>query len=367
MQSTAALRIAHGVNVTISGVDVMHTSSYGAWLQGGSGNRLINLSLSDLGSGGLRLAEGSVPSGNHTISGCNISDGGHVFRAGAGIHATRTDGNVIEDNRVSGFAASGIIVRIGNRNIIQRNHVHNLGLGLLSDFGGICLSYGTEASIAAQNTVGGGFDPYNYGAHGMYSDMCNTGSSFIGNQVWGTATAGYQMHYGWNVTVADNSFRGGFVAKPGDSVIYANPSSSMGAAFAFINNNILHDTNATLLQVDLTRAKTANYTFKNNHYVIRGAGRVQFNAVGGSSNRWGDWRAIGQDAGSTCSDHGAPCTTFKATCCCCWDRSAQPCNSSNQCDSGGEGCVSKGTPTKKYGPANCECDGLSHGCEQTQR
>ena len=25
----------------------------------------------------------------------------------------------------------------------------------------------------------------------------------------------------------------------------------------------------------------------------------------------------------------------------------------------------KGTPTKKYGPANCECDGVSHGCEGT--
>lgn len=361
-QRTAALRIAYGVNVTVSNVVIVHTSSYGAWLQGGSDNWLVNLSLSDLGSGGLRIAEGSVASGNHTIRGCNISDGGHVFRAGAGIHATRTDGNVIEDNHVSGFAASGIIVRIGQRNIIRRNSVQNLGLGLLSDLGGVCFAYGTEGSIAAQNVVGGGFQPYNYGAHGMYSDMCNTGSSFVENQVFGTSTAGYQMHYGWNVIVANNSFEGGFIAKPGDSVIYANPSSNMGAAFAFINNIVLHNTNATLLQVDLNRAKVGNYTFKNNQYKISGAGRAEFNAVGGPSNGWGVWRDIGQDVGSSCDDHGAPCAASKAICCCCWDRWSQPCNSSNQCDGGGNGCVPKGTPTNKYGPAECKCDGESHGC-----
>lgn len=31
----------------------------------------------------------------------------------------------------------------------------------------------------------------------------------------------------------------------------------------------------------------------------------------------------------------------------------QPCNTSAQCDPGGEGCVNKGTMTKRYGPANC--------------
>ena len=49
-------------------------------------------------------------------------------------------------------------------------------------------------------------------------------------------------------------------------------------------------------------------------------------------------------------------------CCCCWNRDSQPCNTTSQCDAGGEGCVAKGTPTKRYGPAGCVCDGVSHGC-----
>jgi hypothetical protein len=141
----------------------------------------------------------------------------------------------------------------------------------------------------------------------MYSDMCNIGSSFINNVVSGTTTAGYQMHYGWNVTVSSNIFDGGFVAAPGDSVIYANPSPSMGASFAFTNNTVLHGTNATLLSVDLARSNSSkNYTFHGNRYVITSAGRPQFETRGGKADGWGDWLAIGQDQDSTCTDHGAP-------------------------------------------------------------
>ena len=38
---------------------------------------------------------------------------------------------------------------------------------------------------------------------------------------------------------------------------------------------------------------------------------------------------------------------------CCWNRDTQPCNSSSQCDRGGEGCVLSGTVTKKYGMVTC--------------
>ena len=127
--------------------------SYGAWLQGGSNNTLRGLRLRDLGSGGMRIGEGSVPSAQNSIVDCSIRDGGHVFFAGAGIHATRTDGNLIEGNTIAGFAASGVIIRIGAGNMIQNNNVSNLGLGLLSDLGGVCLSYGTQGSVAEGNLV----------------------------------------------------------------------------------------------------------------------------------------------------------------------------------------------------------------------
>ena len=97
----------------------MLQGSYGAWLQGGSNNTLRGLRLRDLGSGGMRIGEGSIPSAQNSIVDCSIRDGGHVFFAGAGIHATRTDGNLIEGNTIAGFAASGVIIRIGAGNVIR--------------------------------------------------------------------------------------------------------------------------------------------------------------------------------------------------------------------------------------------------------
>lgn len=38
---------------------------------------------------------------------------------------------------------------------------------------------------------------------------------------------------------------------------------------------------------------------------------------------------------------------------CCWDRFSEPCQTSADCDSGGEGCVPSGTVTKKYGVVHC--------------
>ena len=48
-------------------------------------------------------------------------------------------------------------------------------------------------------------------------------------------------------------------------------------------------------------------------------------------------------------------------CCCCWNRVKQSCNSTSQCDPGGEGCVHDGFLTKKYGRVTCTtCD--AHSC-----
>ena len=42
---------------------------------------------------------------------------------------------------------------------------------------------------------------------------------------------------------------------------------------------------------------------------------------------------------------------------CCWNRKIQPCDSSDQCDFGGEGCIITGTRTKKFGVVTCQIPG----------
>ena len=60
-------------------------------------------------------------------------------------------------------------------------------------------------------------------------------------------------------------------------------------------------------------------------------------------------------------ESAAPPPPLAQNCCCCWNREAQSCNSSSQCDAGGEGCVASGTVTKRYGKVGCStCS--AHGC-----
>ncbi len=42
---------------------------------------------------------------------------------------------------------------------------------------------------------------------------------------------------------------------------------------------------------------------------------------------------------------------------CCWNRAIQGCSADSECDTGGEGCIASGTPTKQYGSFACNtCD-----------
>lgn len=54
---------------------------------------------------------------------------------------------------------------------------------------------------------------------------------------------------------------------------------------------------------------------------------------------------------------------------CCWNRDIQSCSANSDCDSGGEGCISSGTITTKYGKVmcdTCESKGMVLSPDKTQ-
>lgn len=69
----------------------------------------------------------------------------------------------------------------------------------------------------------------------------------------------------------------------------------------------------------------------------------------------GDWSngAYGSTTGRSCGtgvDPSEPDANLQR---CCWNRVTEPCNASSECDPGGEGCVTTGTVSKKYGTVTC--------------
>jgi hypothetical protein len=90
-------------------------------------------------------------------------------------------------------------------NIIRNNHVHHVGMGELSDMGGIYL-LGEQNGTVVEGNIVHDITSKHYGACGIYTDE---GSAYITvekNLVYNCKTCCYNHHFGQYVTVRDNIF-----------------------------------------------------------------------------------------------------------------------------------------------------------------
>ncbi len=114
------------------------------------GNQIIGCDIGDLGAGGIKigereLSEETQPTGHNTVSDCHVYDGGVIYRSAVGIWIGHSGANVIAHNHVHDFDFTGISIgwswgykpSRAQNNLIEKNHVHHVGRGVLSDLAGI--------------------------------------------------------------------------------------------------------------------------------------------------------------------------------------------------------------------------------------
>ena len=204
----------------IENCTVDHVGYYAVELAGGCvGNRVVGNTFHDLGAGGVTV-NGSAANdlvarrtGYNRVTDNHIHAGGRVFPAAVGVLVAHACGNDISHNHIHDLFYSGISCgwvwgyadSVSKDNRIEKNHIHNLGHGLLSDMGGI-YTLGVQPGTVLRGNLIHDVEKRNYGGWAIYLDE---GSSHIlveDNICYNTSSQVFNQHYGRENVVRNNIF-----------------------------------------------------------------------------------------------------------------------------------------------------------------
>ena len=299
------ITLEHARQVSFTGCELSHIGSYGFSLR--QGCREVNIEkclITDLGAGGIKvgtLNDEAKPE-NHTshnrIHNNIIRDGGVIFPCAVGVWIGSSSDNEVTHNEISDFFYSAISVgwRWGyapsnaKRNKVERNHLHHLGKGLLSDMGGVYTLGPSEGTSVSHNHIHH-VTCFGYGGWGLYTDEGSTGITMEGNVVHDTTDGGFHQHYG-----KDNVIRNNVFAFSEDYQVKRSRAEEH-LSYTFERNIIVFD-RGDLLGGNWS-GTTANFLHKRNVYWDISARPVTFTE---KKLSLADWQKKGQDVGSVIAD-----------------------------------------------------------------
>ncbi|MBD3422469.1 MAG: hypothetical protein GF398_20330 [Chitinivibrionales bacterium] len=178
-------------------------------LEGCHGNRIIGNTLRDMGGGGIKIngADAWQPvekqTGGNVITDNHIYDGGKVYYTSAGIAVMHSHSNTIAHNHIHDLFYTGISLgwvwgywpSVTRDNIVEKNHIHDLGKGVINDMGGI-YTLGIQPGTVVRNNLIHDIEKHSYGGWAVYLDE---GSSYIvveNNICYNCSSQPFHLHFG---------------------------------------------------------------------------------------------------------------------------------------------------------------------------
>ena len=197
---------------------IEHVGGYGVELADGcQGNRVVGNTIHDLGAGGVKLngsdAQGTLArrTGNNKITDNHIYDGGIIFPSACGILAAHSFGNSLSHNHLHDLYYTGISCgwvwgyreSVSKNNLIEKNHIHDLGKKLLSDMGGI-YTLGVQPGTVLRGNLIHDVEKWNYGGWAIYPDEGSSHMIIENNICYHTSSQSFHQHYGRENIVRNN-------------------------------------------------------------------------------------------------------------------------------------------------------------------
>ena len=214
-----AVNFKESKHCTMRGCFLSCCGSYGVKIHEGCDHiEIVRCTISDLAGGGISVVGSNAldESSKHThdirIADCRLYRLGLKYFSAVGILVTHGYNCVIEHNEIFDLNYSGISVGWTwgyadspvRNNQILKNHIYNIGKGILSDMGGIYL-LGKQPGTRIEGNLIHDVQSRNYGAWGIYLDE---GSSYITveNNICYNVENGFHQHYGMMNVVCNNIF-----------------------------------------------------------------------------------------------------------------------------------------------------------------
>ena len=181
--------------------------------------RVVGNEIYDVGAGGIRLGEPTKRSApfelnfGHVITDNHLHELGRVYAPAVGIILFQSGGNRVAHNHIHDLYYTAISAGWNwgyqetpcRDNIVEFNHLHDIGQGVLSDMGAI-YTLGIQNGTVLRSNLIHDVNSFSYGGWGLYTDEGSTGIVLENNVVYRCKSAGFHQHYGRENIVRNNIF-----------------------------------------------------------------------------------------------------------------------------------------------------------------
>lgn len=312
VSAPAAIMADGALGCGFEGCEISHVGDYGIWLRSACQNCLIQrCRIHDLGVGGVRVGEASMPpsdlvtSHGNLVDNNHIFDGGYVYPAGVGVWLAQAFGNTISHNEVHDFNYSGMSIGWNwgdepnrtHHNIIEFNHVHHVMRGALSD-GGAIYTLGVAPGSVIRNNVFHDVLPFldpRIG-WGIYLDATSGQYRVENNVVYNTLSGGLMFANGGHEHVIQNNIFANFCDYALWPYWEARPNTFRRNIVAFSRGKLFFEPSETSLKQRLAAGQPLGEWDQNLYWNPTDPQFLFF------SRTFADWQTLGPDRHSVIAD-----------------------------------------------------------------